>query len=74
MMKWRTGCGVLGALLVLAAGPLAAEEPIAIARAAAPITVDGDLSEPGWRRAEAVTTWWETNPGDNVEPKVENVA
>ena len=44
-----------------------------IARATGPITVDGDLSDPGWRDARRVETWYETNPGDNVEPKVRSV-
>jgi hypothetical protein len=35
--------------------------------------VDGDLSDPGWQGATKVTTWYETNPGDNTEPGVANV-
>ena len=66
--------GLAGASVALAAGPLGAEGTISIHRAPAPITVDGELSEPGWRQAASVTTWYETNPGDNVEPKVGNVA
>ncbi len=50
------------------------ESPIAVRRAQAAIDVDGDLSYPGWRGASEVRTWFETNPGDNLEPKVENVA
>ena len=42
-------------------------------RASGPIKVDGDLSDPGWQGATKITTWYETNPGDNVEPKVRNV-
>lgn len=48
--------------------------PLSIHRAAGPITVDGDLSDPGWQGAEKITTWFETNPGDNIEPSVHNVA
>jgi hypothetical protein len=44
---------------------------IRVARAAGPITVDGDLSDPGWRGAARVDTWFEIRPGDNVPPKVE---
>jgi hypothetical protein len=46
---------------------------IGIKRAAGPITVDGDLSDPGWRGATRIDRWYETQPGDNVEPKVKNV-
>jgi len=47
--------------------------PIAIKRSTGPITVDGDLSDPGWQGATKVETWYEVNPGDNTEPKVKNV-
>ncbi len=47
--------------------------PITIARAAGRITIDGDLSDDGWRNATKVEKWYETNPGDNTEPKVRNV-
>jgi hypothetical protein len=47
---------------------------IEIRRTAAEIKIDGDLSDPGWQGASEVTTWWETNPGDNLEPKVRNLA
>jgi hypothetical protein len=56
-----------------AAGPAIGPE-IKIARAAGPITIDGDLSDPGWQGATRVDTWYETNPGDNVPPPVKNVA
>jgi hypothetical protein len=48
-------------------------EPITIARAQGEITIDGDLSDPGWRGATRVERWYEINPGDNTEPKVRNV-
>ncbi len=48
--------------------------PIRIERVQTPITIDGDLSDPAWQQAGKVTTWWETNPGDNLEPQVKNVA
>ncbi|HEX9459571.1 MAG TPA: carbohydrate binding family 9 domain-containing protein, partial [Thermoanaerobaculia bacterium] len=44
-----------------------------IHRAAGPITIDGDLSDPGWQNALTSETWYETNPGDNIEPKVKTV-
>jgi hypothetical protein len=56
------------------ASPAEPDRPaIAIRRAEGPITVDGDLSDPGWRGATKVETWFETNPGDNVPPKVKSV-
>jgi hypothetical protein len=64
--------------LLLLAAPLFAATPeqgvpIPITRATGPIVVDGNLSDAGWTGATKVTTWYETNPGDNVEPKVKNV-
>ncbi len=48
--------------------------PLTIHKATGPITVDGDLSDAGWQGIEGITTWFETNVGDNVEPQVKNVA
>src|SRR5450432_33231 len=62
--------------VLLAATALKGEEaptPIAIHRAAGPITIDADLSDPGWKDAARIETWYETNPGDNVAPKVKSV-
>jgi hypothetical protein len=66
---------VLLYLLALLLSRLAAEEPqtIHITRATGPIVMDGDLSDPGWKGATKVDTWYETNPGDNVPPKVKSV-
>lgn len=63
--------------VMLAAPAMAAPEnpgPIAIRRAAAPIVVDGDLSDAGWAGATKLDTWFETKPGDNLPPPMENVA
>ena len=46
--------------------------PLTIHRAAGSIVLDGDLSDAGWQGVEPDTTWFETNPGDNLEPKVGN--
>jgi Domain of unknown function (DUF5916) len=48
-------------------------DTIHITRAAGHITIDGDLSDEAWRSATRVEKWYETRPGDNVEPKVKNV-
>ncbi|HYS53252.1 MAG TPA: DUF5916 domain-containing protein [Thermoanaerobaculia bacterium] len=58
----------LAAVSAFAAGP-----PIQISKAAGPITVDGSLSDPGWQGATRLDQWYETNPGDNLEPKVKSV-
>src|SRR4249919_910424 len=53
-----------------------ADEPILALRAvrtSAPILVDGDLGDEGWRGVPPIDTWYETNPGDNVSPKVKSV-
>ena len=48
--------------------------PLTIQRASGPIAVDGDLSDAGWQGLPAITTWYETRVGDNVEPQVKNLA
>ena len=62
---------------LLAAIPLsaaaAADPPLAIKKASGAITIDGDLNDPGWKDALRFDTWYETNPGDSVEPKVKTV-
>lgn len=71
---------LLGCVCLSIAGlPLAAAQPPArppakvIRRAAGPITIDGSLSDPGWKGATVYDTWFETNPGDNTPPKVKSV-
>jgi len=68
----------LFAILLLSLAALsvfAADAPVnmTIRRATGPITIDGDLSDAGWQGAMKSETWYETNPGDNVEPKVKTV-
>ncbi|HEY1913203.1 MAG TPA: DUF5916 domain-containing protein, partial [Vicinamibacterales bacterium] len=58
--------------------PLAAQSALSgprltITRATGPITVDGDLSDEGWKGATRIDKWYETQPGDNTEPRVKNV-
>jgi len=68
-------------ILIVASGPLlsvahaAAPQPgppLTVSRARGTITVDGDLGDPGWQGVPAVTRWFETRVGDNVEPQVKN--
>jgi len=47
--------------------------PITITHITAPISIDGDLSDPGWKGVPAITQWYETRVGDSVEPQVKNV-
>ena len=60
-------------LLLCAALQLHAAPPperTTLSRTDAAITVDGDLSDPGWQKATKFETWYETNPGDNIAPQV----
>src|ERR1700688_2258312 len=82
----RTLGALLAAALAGAAGIAGAEQParaaddtsaspeIHLHRAAGAITIDGDLSDPGWQGATRVETFFETNPGDNVPASVKTVA
>src|SRR5712691_5484701 len=67
---FRTLLATLALALPLSA---ADEPPLSIIKTAAPIIIDGDLSDAGWRDALRFDTWYETNPGDSVEPKVKTV-
>jgi len=71
----------LSLLLALVAAPLwgqppttDSDPPFVIHRITKPIVVDGDLSDEGWKETTPITKWYETRPGDNIEPKVRNVA
>jgi len=48
--------------------------PLQIHRTTAPIVIDGDLSDAGWRDAAKIDRFYETSPGDNTEPKVKTTA
>jgi hypothetical protein len=63
----------IGAPAHAAAQSSLAGDPIRIAPAPGRVIVDGDLSDEGWRGATRIDKWYETNPGDNVEPPVRNV-
>jgi hypothetical protein len=63
-------------LLLLAATAAWAGDPVpplAVSKAAGEIHLDGDLSDPGWQGAAVIDRFWETQPGDNVGPKVKTV-
>ena len=73
---WLTAIVSISTLGVAALGtaqsPLAGD-PIHISRATGRFIIDGDLSDEGWRDATRIDKWYETQPGDNVEPPVRNV-
>ncbi len=52
---------------------LAQPQPIHITATRAPITIDGDLSDAGWKDAVRIDKWYETNVSDNGEPQVKSV-
>jgi hypothetical protein len=65
--------GGTAALLLLPVFLLAAPPdlpPVAVHRLSGPIVIDGNLSDEGWRDAAVIDQFWETQPGDNVPPKV----
>lgn len=39
-----------------------------IRRLTGTVTIDGDLSDEAWQHATRIDKWYETSPGDNVEP------
>ena len=68
------GCLALAACAVSAhAAQPQPGPPLTIVRLNGPITIDGDLSDEGWKGVPAVTQWYETRVGDSVEPQVKNV-
>jgi hypothetical protein len=64
------------ALLAIPAAAFAASPepgpPITIVRAAAPISIDGDLTDAGWQGVTPVRTWFETRVSDNEESSIAN--
>ena len=67
-------CAVVTAILIaVAARSQETDGPIHIARAEGAITIDGDLSDAGWKNAVRLDKWYETNVSDNGEPKVKSV-
>jgi len=68
---------LVSAALLLLPSLLPAQEappPLEIRRAAGVITIDGRLSDPGWSGAAVIDRFWETQPGDDVEPPVKTTA
>jgi hypothetical protein len=57
-----------------AARPPAGNAHLSVHRAAGPITIDGDISDPGWAGAAEIGTFYEIQPGDSTPPKVKTTA
>src|SRR5262249_7330292 len=75
-MRFAVACLCVAAVWLprsAAAQPALAGDSIRIARATGHITIDGDLSDEAWQHATKIVKWYETQPGDNTEPKVKNV-
>lgn len=49
---------------------LFAQGTVSIPRISDPVAIDAKLDEPAWQSATKYDTWYETNPGDNIEPSV----
>jgi hypothetical protein len=47
---------------------------LAVPRLTAPIVIDGELDDPGWKEAAHATGFAEVDPGDQVKPQVESEA
>ncbi len=69
--RWLALLGVVVRATAAAADP---GPPIEIRRVTSPIVIDGDLSDAAWKEAAPIDGWLETNPGDNIPPKVGNRA
>lgn len=73
-MRLTAGAALLFLVPGFLAGAPPDRPPITVHRAPGPIVVNGDLSDPGWKDAAVIGEFWETQPGDNVPPKVATTA
>ncbi len=65
--------GLVSLALVGGLWALPDDPPFVIQRSTGEIAIDGVLADQGWQGVTPITTWWETRPGDNIEPPVENI-
>jgi hypothetical protein len=61
------------AFVLLAVVPPSAAQPTVLTPTEASIQIDGSLSDAAWQGAAKYEIWYETNPGDNIEPAVKTV-
>jgi hypothetical protein len=59
---------------LFAAETVSKPAPQKLPRTTEKIEIDGDLSDPGWRRALVIDKFYETSPGDNIPAKVKTIA
>ena len=64
----------LGVVAAAAADEPAIPPPLPLPRVSGPVAIDGDLSDPGWKGAAVIDTFFETVFGDNRAPSVATVA
>jgi hypothetical protein len=72
------GLALLGLMITLPLRTVRAEDytpvyhpEIEVCRASGPISIDGDLDDPGWLNAARVANFAEHNPGDQTQPEVD---
>jgi hypothetical protein len=65
-MTRRIAVVVCLSIPVFAAPAQEPRAPIALTRTPQRITIDGDLSDAGWRDATVIDRFYETSPGDNI--------
>jgi Domain of unknown function (DUF5916)/Carbohydrate family 9 binding domain-like len=68
------GLLLVGGIALPARAAEPAVPPIALPRTWQPVTIDGDLGEPAWKDAAAITQFWDITFGDNRAPLVETRA
>jgi hypothetical protein len=73
---WINGCLFLAVMPSVARSAERETSPpgLPLARIAVPISVDGDLSDPGWSTASVIDTFYEEAFGDSRPPVVKTTA
>src|ERR1041385_5674962 len=71
VMRSLLGCCLLSLCSLIQAQQLT---PLTLPRAQGPITLDGDLSDPGWKGAFVIDKWFEYYKSDNAEPPMKQTA
>ena len=72
-LRLPTAAAILLTALYAPVSSAAEEATLTIGRRSGEISIDGQLSDAGWAGVNAIEVWYETRPGDNIEPKVKNV-